>query len=129
MNCPAGHVHEAGKRATNFKTVLRAFGFPFNGTRPTTSTPVTTGGSSTTQQGETTAAPETTSAPQPSGGECNSSCSTCVFNPSNPNNQTATDDNCAACAAGQSWWPCNIESLCVCAGGEETTAAPTTVAP
>merc|ERR1712137_792504 len=71
MDCPAGHVHEADKRAANFKTVLRAFGYPFSDTPITTSKPVTT------------------SSPTPSEGECAPGCS-CVYNPSNPGNQTAT---------------------------------------
>merc|ERR1719316_1798273 len=42
--CSAGPTHEAHKRAHNFQTVLRAFGYPFDGTAPivTTQKPVTT---------------------------------------------------------------------------------------
>merc|ERR1719220_1517313 len=28
--------------------------------------------------------------------------------------QIVTDEHCAPCATGQSWWPCNIENLCSC---------------
>lgn len=127
MDCPAGHVHEADKRAANFQTVLRAFGFPFSDTPITTSQPVSSDSNTTGQ--DTTAAPETTGSPTtPSGGDCGN-CATCVYNPSNPGNQTATDEQCQACAAGQTWWPCNVEKLCQCAGSPQPTVAPTTAAP
>ena len=31
--------------------------------------------------------------------------------------QAATDEQCAPCATGQSWWPCTVAGLCQCAGG------------
>jgi len=42
-------------------------------------------------------------------------CGVCEAIPGNPH--TATDAHCSPCAlGGQSWWPCNIEGLCRCAG-------------
>ena len=39
--------------------------------------------------------------------------------------QAATDDDCAPCGAGQTWWPCNVAGLCYCkgTGGGGTAAA------
>jgi len=39
----------------------------------------------------------------------------CVAVPGN--SQAATDEHCAPCATGQSWWPCTVAGLCQCAGG------------
>merc|ERR1712232_1047527 len=121
-SCSAGPTHEAHKRAENFKTVLRAFGYPFDGTVPivTTQSPVTTQGQSSTNG-------------QNNGGEsngqaCSSSCSDCRYNTSHT--QAADDAACAPCANGQSWWPCNVDDLCYCAdeikAPETTTQAPVT---
>merc|ERR1711976_987640 len=113
--CSAGPTHEAHKRAQNFQTVLRAFGYPFDGTAPisTTQSPVTTGQGNTTGQNN--------GGNSNAGGKCTSSC-----------------------ANGQSWWPCNVDDLCYCADESEvpetttqspvtteavTTEAPTTQAP
>jgi len=42
-------------------------------------------------------------------------CGACEAIPGNPH--AATDAHCSPCAlGGQSWWPCNIEGLCRCAG-------------
>jgi len=38
----------------------------------------------------------------------------CVAVPGN--SQAATDEHCAPCATGQSWWPCDVAGLCQCAG-------------
>lgn len=59
------------------------------------------------------------------GGPCSSSCSSCKYNAGH--NQSATDANCAPCATGQTWWPCNVDDLCYCA--DETVAPETTEAP
>merc|ERR1712159_296313 len=67
-----------------------------------------------TTEAPTTEAPATTQAPQPSGGECDASCTNCVAIPGNF--QAASDEACSACGAnGQTWWPCNQEALCQCA--------------
>merc|ERR1712072_886307 len=110
--CSAGPTHEAHKRAQNFQTVLRAFGYPFNGTQPivTTQKPVTTQG-----QG---------GSGQDGGAACTSSCSSCVGNSNHT--QAVEDSACAACANGQTWWPCNVENLCLCADAPATTEAPVT---
>merc|ERR1712100_261769 len=50
-------------------------------------------------------------------------------NSNNSGNQTASDEQCQACAGGQTWWPCNVEGLCHCAGSETTPAPETTEAP
>jgi len=112
-DCPKGGVHEAGKRAQNFVTVLKAFGYPFG------DTPITTAKPTTTQLRTTTAGPKTTDGPKttnPSGkGSCgNGTCSAaqCVHNPAEQ--QGATDDDCSKCPGGQSWWPCNKAELCMC---------------
>jgi hypothetical protein len=134
--CAAGHTHEAGKRAQNFQTVLRAFGYPFDGTAPivTTQSPVTTGQGNTTGQNN--------GGNSNAGGKCTSSCSSCKYNTSH--SQSADDAACAPCANGQSFWPCNVDDLCYCADESEapetttqapvtteavTTEAPTTQAP
>merc|ERR1711881_726542 len=55
-------------------------------------------------------------------------CSTCISIPGNPH--AATDVHCSPCAMdGQSWWPCNVDGLCQCAGGpgSATTTTVTTV--
>merc|ERR1712072_1555454 len=116
--CSAGPTHEAHKRAENFKTVLRAFGYPFDGTAPI----------STTQKPVTTQSPGTTNG-QNNGGEsngqaCSSSCSDCRYNSSHT--QNADDAACAPCANGQSWWPCNVDNLCYCADSNNETEAPAT---
>jgi hypothetical protein len=113
--CAAGPTHEAHKRAENFKTVLRAFGYPFDGTAPisTTQTPVTTQGQNSTN-GDAPIAGEA----------CSSSCSDCRHNTNHT--QSANDAACAPCATGQSWWPCNVENLCYCADSNETEAPSTT---
>merc|ERR1712066_1101660 len=42
-------------------------------------------------------------------------CGACEAIPGNPH--AATDAHCSPCAlGGQSWWPCDIEGLCRCAG-------------
>merc|ERR1711976_45957 len=123
--CSAGPTHEAHKRAQNFQTVLRAFGYPFDGTAPivTTQSPVTTGQGNTTGQNN--------GGNSNAGGKCTSSCSSCKYNTSHT--QSADDAACAPCANGQSWWPCNVDDLCYCADESEvpetTTQAPTPQAP
>merc|ERR1712230_312220 len=117
--CSAGPTHEAHKRAENFKTVLRAFGYPFDGTTPivTTQSPVTTQGQGSDNgqnNGESPIAGES----------CSSSCSECKYNTNHT--QAADDAACAACANGQSWWPCNVENLCYCADSNNETEAPAT---
>merc|ERR1711881_382349 len=120
--CSAGPTHEAHKRAQNFQTVLRAFGYPFDGTAPisTTQSPVTTGQGNTTGQNN--------GGNSNAGGKCTSSCSSCKYNTSHT--QNADDADCAPCANGQSWWPCNVGDLCYCAdepeAPETTTQAPVT---
>jgi len=122
-HCPSGHVHEASKRAENFQTVLRAFGYPFGATpQPTTQKPATTSGSSSTS-----GSGSETDAPSPSGGSCSGSCSSCVAVPGN--DQAAIDSHCAPCANGQTWWPCNLENVCQCADAAPETDAPSTDAP
>jgi hypothetical protein len=120
--CSAGPTHEAHKRAHNFQTVLRAFGYPFDGTAPpvTTQSPVTTQGQGTTNGQNNGGQPI-------AGGKCSSSCTNCVYNSSH--NQAATDADCSACASGQTWWPCNVEDLCVCLDDNQTEAPTTTQAP
>merc|ERR1712070_1104015 len=117
--CSAGPTHEAHKRAENFKTVLRAFGYPFDGTAPivTTQKPVTTQGQGSTDGQNNGGQPI-------AGGECNSSCSDCRYNANHT--QNADDAACAPCANGQSWWPCNVENLCYCADSNNETEAPAT---
>merc|ERR1712050_738169 len=42
-------------------------------------------------------------------------CGACEAIPGNPH--AATDAHCSPCALGaQSWWPCDVEGLCQCAG-------------
>merc|ERR1712072_514247 len=117
--CSAGPTHEAHKRAENFKTVLRAFGYPFDGTAPivTTQKPVTWEGQGSTDGQNNGGQPI-------AGGECNSSCSDCRYNANHT--QNADDAACAPCANGQSWWPCNVENLCYCADSNNETEAPAT---
>lgn len=44
---------------------------------------------------------------------CDSSCGNgCFAIPYNLH--AATDTQCSPCAAGQGWWPCNVEDLCSC---------------
>merc|ERR1712230_157921 len=117
--CSAGPTHGAHKRAENFKTVLRAFGYPFDGTTPivTTQSPVTTQGQGSDNgqnNGESPIAGES----------CSSSCNECKYNTNHT--QAADDAACAACANGQSWWPCNVENLCYCADSNNETEAPAT---
>merc|ERR1719225_1954893 len=51
------------------------------------------------------------------------SCSDCVAVPGNGGG--ATDGSCAPCANnGQSWWPCNGDGLCQCAGGSGPSPNP-----
>jgi hypothetical protein len=45
----------------------------------------------------------------------------CVAILGNP--QAATDEHCAPCATGQTWWPCNVAGLCQC-GGSSTEPEP-----
>jgi len=52
-------------------------------------------------------------------------CSSCVA-VSNPSQGGISDAVCAPCAAGQTWWPCNVApAQCECGG--DATAAPTPV--
>eukprot|EP00656_Telonema_subtile_P030068 TRINITY_DN330_c0_g1_i1.p1 TRINITY_DN330_c0_g1~~TRINITY_DN330_c0_g1_i1.p1 ORF type:complete len:931 (+),score=199.88 TRINITY_DN330_c0_g1_i1:188-2980(+) len=92
-SCAAGAVHEVDKRAANFRTVLTAFGFPWASRRA--SSPMA-------------ALPART----PAHHSCASSCAECVsvFK----NQASATDQHCAACATGQTEWPCNMKGVCTC---------------
>merc|ERR1719502_1481712 len=41
-------------------------------------------------------------------------------------NAGATDSNCAKCATGYQWWPCNSQpAICDCSGSSPTPASPT----
>merc|ERR1719264_1113138 len=56
------------------------------------------------------------------------SCSECVAVPGNGGG--ATDGACAPCANnGQSWWPCNGDGLCQCAGGSGPSPTPPSPTP
>lgn len=48
--------------------------------------------------------------------------SACVAIPGN--SQAATDEECAPCATGQSWWPCTVAGLCQCGGSAEPEPEP-----
>lgn len=103
LSCPAGQVHDPQKRAANFRTVLTAFGYPWQQSvgpgptgAPTNSNP----------------APDPDSPPGPPPTSCSSQCASCVSIPGNPH--SATDQHCAPCANGQPWWPCNVQGLCTC---------------
>jgi len=52
--------------------------------------------------------------------DCGSGCASCVSVAGNCAN--ATNVQCAACAQGQWWWPCNVQGACKCAS--PSTAAP-----
>jgi GH18 family chitinase len=101
---------------------------PSTSAMSTTSMPVTSAASSTPASSTSASSTSLTPAPSTSGAapssECNGGCSQCDAVPGN--NQAATDDACAPCASGQTWWPCNL-GLCYCAsGGSSPTPAPST---
>eukprot|EP00658_Telonema_sp_P-2_P012330 TRINITY_DN1469_c0_g2_i1.p1 TRINITY_DN1469_c0_g2~~TRINITY_DN1469_c0_g2_i1.p1 ORF type:complete len:898 (+),score=114.66 TRINITY_DN1469_c0_g2_i1:98-2791(+) len=59
---------------------------------------------------------------------CDTNCDSCVSIANNP--QSANDDHCAPCPAGQPWWPCNVEGLCECTHTSTTVPTPSgTTAP
>eukprot|EP00928_Gymnodinium_smaydae_P046612 TRINITY_DN3105_c0_g3_i1.p1 TRINITY_DN3105_c0_g3~~TRINITY_DN3105_c0_g3_i1.p1 ORF type:complete len:1251 (-),score=136.36 TRINITY_DN3105_c0_g3_i1:411-4163(-) len=78
-----------------------------------------------------TSEPASTPSPLPESGS--SGCGQCDACEAVPGNvQSATDAHCAPCAnGGQTWWPCNVDGLCRCAGGgvgrptKEPSVAPT----
>jgi predicted chitinase len=108
MSCPAGAVDGAPERADNFKRVLKEFGFPWSDQPITTGPPIVTTNMPTTVV--------TTPGPKP--GFCNQSCPTsCVGTGGN-----ATDEQCAPCKKGQTYWPCATKDLCKCAAGDSTVS-------
>eukprot|EP00928_Gymnodinium_smaydae_P046610 TRINITY_DN3105_c0_g1_i2.p1 TRINITY_DN3105_c0_g1~~TRINITY_DN3105_c0_g1_i2.p1 ORF type:complete len:1125 (-),score=180.89 TRINITY_DN3105_c0_g1_i2:807-4181(-) len=60
-----------------------------------------------------------TATPSPLPVPATSGCGSCASCEAVPGNTQAADDGqCAPCANGrQSWWPCDVEGLCRCAGG------------
>lgn len=47
----------------------------------------------------------------PSNG-CSATTNKCIANPNH--GQKSTDDHCAACQKGQTYWPCDVDGLCYC---------------
>jgi len=84
---------------------------------PSTSAPPTSAPSTSPTPGASTSG----AAPAP-GSECGGGCSQCAAVPGN--SQAATDEACAPCASGQTWWPCNLD-LCYCAGSSPAPPAST----
>jgi len=67
-------------------------------------------------------APEPVPTPAPSQPESGPEPVTCVATPGL--NRGVSDENCAQCAMGYKWWPCNEEGLCQCAGASLVQVAP-----
>merc|ERR1739845_115007 len=60
------------------------------------------------------ASPEPEPEPEPEPVESDSSAMTCTATPGL--NAGVTDTDCAKCADGYKWWPCNTDGLCQCSG-------------
>jgi len=73
--------------------------------------------------------PAPTPSPSSSAAPCTSSCGACKARVGA--HQAVTDGQCAPCANGQSWWPCDVSPyLCVCDDGPAATPSPQpTIAP
>merc|ERR1712217_802295 len=63
----------------------------------------------------TSAAPVTTTSPEISTTTGSTNTAGGVFCKGNPARWT-TDEQCAQCATGYKWWPCNEAELCFCTG-------------
>jgi len=75
--------------------------------------------------GSSSPSPSVTPAPTPSSTaeQCTAFCGDCKARPGA--HQAVTDAQCAPCANGQSWWPCDVNPyLCVCADGPVVMPSP-----
>jgi len=107
-----------------FQYCIRTDGISDNPTETVES--VTTTGSSPAVQVVTTPSPQVA----PLGEGCGGGCNKCIAIPGNADN--TNDEQCAPCATGQTWHPCNEPGLCQCASGSpepEPEPEPSTPAP
>jgi len=104
-NCADIYIHAANGSTptspTTVPTTAQTTVAPTASTTRATSTSTASTTRATSTSAHTTSAAHTTTSGAGSG---------CVANSSS--NQDVTDDNCAACPRGQTWWPCNVDGLC-----------------
>merc|ERR1719213_1269034 len=95
---------------------------PATSVAPSTPSPSTSAPPTSAPSASPTPGPSTSGAAPAPGSECGGGCSQCAAVPGN--SQAATDEACAPCASGQTWWPCNLD-LCYCAGSSAGLPAST----